>query len=73
MLEVIDVIGQEAKAPEACQKLLHHVTLILAESQAGDLVEQDRQTIHARGQALQAKWQAAPCAPEIARKVTDES
>jgi len=35
MLEVIDAIGQEAKSPEARQKLLRHVGLIQAERQAG--------------------------------------
>ena len=35
MLEVIDVIGQETKSPEARQQLLRHVSLIQAESQAG--------------------------------------
>ena len=42
MLEVIDVIGQEAKAPDPRQLLHRHVTLIRAESQSGDLIEQDR-------------------------------
>ena len=43
MLEVIDVIGQETQAPEARRQLLCHVSLILTESQAGALIEQDRQ------------------------------
>ena len=60
MLEVIDVIGQETKAPEARQQLLRHVSLIQAESQAGDLIEQDRQTIQLSGQALQTKLEGAP-------------
>jgi uncharacterized membrane protein len=55
MLAVIDVIGREAKAPEARRLLLNHVCLIQAESQAGDLIEQDRQAIQLRGQALRAK------------------
>ena len=55
MLAVIDVIGREAKAPEARRLLLHHVSLILAESQAGQLIEQDRQAIQVSGQALQVK------------------
>jgi len=55
MLVVIDVIGREAKAPEARRLLLHHVSLILAESQAGQLIEQDRQAIQVSGQALQVK------------------
>ena len=45
MLEVIDVIGQETQAPAARQELLRHVSLIQAESQAGALIEQDRQRI----------------------------
>ena len=52
MLEVIDVIGQETKAPEARQQLLRHVSLIQAESQAGDLIEQDRQAIQLSGRSL---------------------
>ncbi len=59
MLDVIDVIGQEAKAPEARQQLLRHVSLILAESQAGELIEQDRHTIALRGQDIQAKLTGA--------------
>lgn len=55
MLEVIDVIGKEAQAPEARQQLLRHVSLIRAESQAGDLIEDDRQLIHLNAQALQSK------------------
>ena len=55
MLAVIDVIGQEAQAPEARQLLLRHVSLIQAESEAGDLIEQDRQAIQLRGQALRVK------------------
>jgi uncharacterized membrane protein len=60
MLEVIDTIGREAKAPEARQLLLRHVQLIQAESQAGELIEQDRLTLQVRAQALQAKLEAAP-------------
>jgi uncharacterized membrane protein len=55
MLQVIDVIGREAKSPESRQLLLRHVSLIQAESQAGDLIEQDRQAIHRSAQALQTK------------------
>ena len=55
MLEVIDLIGRETKSPEARRLLLDHVCLIEAESQAGDLIEQDRQAIQLRGQALRAK------------------
>jgi hypothetical protein len=60
MLEVIDVIGREAKAPVARQQLQRHVSLIQAESQAGALIEQDRHTIHLSGQALQSKLAGAP-------------
>ena len=55
ILAVIDAIGQEAKAPEARRLLLRHVSLIEAESQVGELIEQDRQTIHLSSQALQTK------------------
>ena len=60
MLEVIDAIAQEAKSPEARQKLLRHVRLIQAESQAGELIEEDRQLIQRSGGALQAKLEGAP-------------
>jgi uncharacterized membrane protein len=60
MLAVIDALGHEAKAPEARQLLLRHVSLIQAESQAGDLIEQDRQAIHLSGQVLQTKLEGAP-------------
>ncbi|HEY6407571.1 MAG TPA: DUF2254 domain-containing protein [Ktedonobacteraceae bacterium] len=56
MLKVIDTMSQEAKLPEARQKLLRHVSLIQAESQAGALIEQDRQSIHRRGESLQTKF-----------------
>jgi uncharacterized membrane protein len=59
MLETIDVIGQETKAPEARRQLLRHVSLIQAESQAGGLIEQDRQLIHLNAQALQSKLEGA--------------
>jgi uncharacterized membrane protein len=60
MLKVIDLIGQEAQTPEARQQLLRHVRLIQAESQAGNLIEQDRQSIQRSGQALQTKLEGAP-------------
>ena len=59
MLAVIDVIGQSVTSPEARQLLLRHVRLIQAESQAGDLIEQDRRSIHQRGEALQTKLNEA--------------
>jgi len=55
ILAVIDAIGQEAKAPEARRLLLRHVSLIEAESQVGELIEPDRQSIHLSSQALQTK------------------
>jgi uncharacterized membrane protein len=45
MLEVIDRIGHQTKPSEARQALLRHVSLIQAESQAGRLIEADRQLI----------------------------
>jgi uncharacterized membrane protein len=60
MLEVIDVIGREAQAPEARRLLLQHVSLIRAESLAGNLIEQDRQAIQCSGEALQTKLAGAP-------------
>jgi len=55
MLEVIDGIGQEAKSPEARQALLRQVSLIRTESQAGELIEPDRQLIQQSSEALQMK------------------
>jgi uncharacterized membrane protein len=60
MLAVIDAISQEAQAPEARRLLLRHVSLIQAESEAGDLIEQDRQAIQLRGQALRVKLADTP-------------
>jgi uncharacterized membrane protein len=45
MLEVIDRISRETKPAEARQELLRHVRLIEAESQAGQLIDADRQLI----------------------------
>jgi uncharacterized membrane protein len=60
MLQVIDTIRQEAKSPEARQQLLRHVSLIQAESQAGALIEQDRNYIHLSVEALQTKLNGLP-------------
>ena len=54
MLNTLRVIGREAKSPELRQELLRHVSLIQAESQVSDLVEQDRQAIRLRCESLQA-------------------
>jgi uncharacterized membrane protein len=59
MLEVIDVIGQEAKSSQARLDLLRHVNLIQAESKAGALVEQDIEAIHELGESLKLKWNVA--------------
>jgi uncharacterized membrane protein len=55
MLEIIDVISQDTKSPDDRQKLLRHALLIGEESQAGSLIEEDRQSIQHRGEALQLK------------------
>jgi uncharacterized membrane protein len=55
MLETIDVIGKETKSPEARQLLRRHVSLILAESQTGHLIEVDRQLIQHRSEDLMMK------------------
>jgi uncharacterized membrane protein len=59
MLEVIELIGQEAQAPEVRQQLLPHVNLIQIESQAGHLIEPDQHAIRQYIEALQVKWQSA--------------
>jgi uncharacterized membrane protein len=58
ILEVIEAIGQEAKAPEIQQQLLRQVSLIQSESKAGALTEPDRQLIQRRAEAMQMKWAA---------------
>ena len=57
MLEVIDAIGQESKATEVRQLLLYHVSLIQAESQVGNLIEQDRKSVHRSGEELWKKFE----------------
>ena len=59
MLEAIDVIGQEAKAPERRQMLMHQVSLIQAESQASRLIENDRQLLLRSSEALMMKLSGA--------------
>jgi uncharacterized membrane protein len=60
MLDVIGVIGRETKAPEARRQLLRHVSLIQAESQAGELIEQDRRAVQLSSQAVQTELEGAP-------------
>jgi uncharacterized membrane protein len=64
MLEVIDAIGRETKAPDVRQLLLHHASLIRTESQAGNLIEQDRQSIQRSSEALQIKLEGEPATSE---------
>ena len=59
MLDVIDIIGQATPAPEARRQLLRHVILVQAESQAGALIEADRELIRAHSEALQATLKGA--------------
>jgi uncharacterized membrane protein len=62
MLEVIDLIGQETQFSEVRRQLLRHVSLIRAESQAGALIEQDRQRIARSSDALSIKLEVTPSA-----------
>ena len=59
MLDVIDTIGQGARAPEVRQMLARQVNLIGAEIQAGRLVDDDRQLIQRRSEALVIKLSGA--------------
>ena len=60
MLDTIEAISQEAGSPESRQELLRHVSLIQAETQVGELIEQDRQLIQRNSEALLLKLNAAP-------------
>jgi uncharacterized membrane protein len=60
MLKVIEVIGKETKSLEARNQLARHVSLIQAESQAGELIEEDRQLIQSSSEALLMKLKEAP-------------
>jgi uncharacterized membrane protein len=63
MLEVIDTISHEAGSAKVKnsikvrQELLRQVSLIQAESQAGELIEQDRQRLNRANEALIMKLQ----------------
>lgn len=54
MLDAIDVIRQDAQSARAQQALARHVSLIMAEGEAGKLIAQDRSLIQQRGRALLA-------------------
>ena len=66
MLGVIAKIGQavnsvdETWIPAARQELARHTTLIQAESQAGNLIEQDRELITQRSEALKTLFSTEP-------------
>jgi uncharacterized membrane protein len=66
MLEVIDTVAKGVNSStvknsvKARQELLRHVRLIQAESQAGNLIEQDRQLIQRSSEALLLKLNEAP-------------
>ncbi len=60
MLKVIGVLGQEVKEPETREQLLHHVSLIQAESQVGHLIEADRGSIQRTGEALSTRLAGEP-------------
>ncbi|MFN8471494.1 MAG: DUF2254 domain-containing protein [Anaerolineae bacterium] len=65
MVEVVDVISQEAKSPEARQQLIRQISLIQTESQTGELIEQDRQRIQRRCEALLVSLNGAAQAPTL--------
>lgn len=56
MLDVIDIMGEEIAAPEYCQLLLNHAHLVELESQAGALIEADREHIRQKVENLGTKW-----------------
>ena len=58
MLKTINVISEETKTPETRQQLLRHVILIQVESQAGSLIEEDRQSVHQSSEALKLKLES---------------
>jgi uncharacterized membrane protein len=60
MLEVIDVLGQEVRAPETREQLLRHASLIQAESQVGHLIEADRDSIRRSSEVLRARLAGEP-------------
>jgi uncharacterized membrane protein len=63
MLHAIDVIGHVTTSCEARQELLRHVQLVQAESQAGALVEPDKQRICLRCEMVETKIKTAGITP----------
>jgi uncharacterized membrane protein len=59
LLDAIDDIGQETKSQEARQELLRHIHLVQAESQAGALVEADKQRVRLRSETVAMKLSPA--------------
>ncbi len=55
MLKAIESIGQGVKSPAVLEDLLRHVRLVQAESQAGALVEPDKNLIRLRCEVLETK------------------
>jgi uncharacterized membrane protein len=55
LLDTLEIIGRAAPHPEVRQKLLRHVSLVEQESINGPLIEPDKQAIHQRSEAIQAK------------------
>ena len=60
MLDVIDAIGRETDSPEARRILARHVSLIAAESRAGNLIDEDRQAIARTHEAVTATLNGSP-------------
>ena len=58
MLEVIDSVGRKTDSPEARQELLRHAHLIQLESQAGAIIEWDRERISQRCKEMTDKLRA---------------
>ena len=58
MLQTIDEIGEETNSREAHQELVRHVRLIQAESLAGSLIEEDRQSVQKKCETLQTALMA---------------
>ncbi len=60
MLDTMEEINLKVQSPEVGAELHRHISLVQAECLTGALVEQDRQVICTRGEALQAKLVVSP-------------
>jgi uncharacterized membrane protein len=56
ILDAIDDIGREANSIDVRCELLRHVHLVQAESQAGALIEPDRERVCQRGKMVEARF-----------------